>query len=85
MLIKKKLEDATAFQTDRIKINKLVLDQSLEKIKRDNYKGLNLTELKITLLGEVSIAEQEIREVKASKVTDGIEKLYKKVNELREL
>jgi len=63
-----------------------VLKQSLDKIKRGNYKGLNLTELKITLIGEVAIIEQEIREAKAHGMnSDGIEELFKKKDEMKEL
>ena len=61
--IKKKMDAASKLYMERKRINQLVLKQSLDKIKRGNYKGLNLTELKITLLGEVARVEQEIREI----------------------
>ena len=55
--IQKKIKKATSFTKDRKKMSQLVYKQSLEKIKRDNFKGLNLTDFKITLLVEVEIAE----------------------------
>ena len=60
--IKAKIKKATSFQYDRTLMSQLVYKQSLDKIKRGNYKGLNLTDIKITLLGEVAIAETAIRE-----------------------
>lgn len=57
----------------------------MDKLKRGNYKGLNLTEIRITLIGEVSIAEQAIREAQEMNVKEGIEELFKRANELREL
>ena len=48
------------------------MKESLNKIKRGNYKGLNLTEIKISLLGEVAIAEQAIRELKDDGKSDGV-------------
>ena len=66
-------------------INKLVMKESLNKIKRGNYKGLNLTEIKISLLGEVAIAEQAIRELKDDGKSDGVQELYKRAGELKEL
>ena len=60
--MKQKLEDVQKIRFDRAKINALVFKQNLDKIKRGNYKGLNLTDFKLSLLGEVAIAEQAIRE-----------------------
>ena len=51
------MQDAKKEKLNREALSKLVLKSSLEKIRRDDYGGLNLTELKITLLGEVDIAE----------------------------
>ena len=59
--------------------------QSLDKIRRGNFKGLNLTEIKIMLLGEVAIAEQAIREADEMGIIEGKEELYNKANELKEM
>lgn len=60
--LKKQIKDATKFQLDAKQMHEWIYKQSLEKIKRGNYKGLNLTDIKITLMGEIDIAEQNIRE-----------------------
>jgi len=38
-------------------VKKLLHKQNYEKIKSGNYKSLNLTELKITLQGEIAMTE----------------------------
>ena len=60
--MKKQLENVWEIRFDRTKINDIVFKQNLDKIKRGKYKGLNLTDFKLSLLGEVAIAEQAIRE-----------------------
>ena len=88
--IKKSIKEAKEIQYDRKQLSQLVFKQSLDKIKRGNFKGLNLTDIKITLLGEVAIAEQAIREAtefgaSGSRSAEELEKLYAKANELKEL
>ena len=39
---------------------KLINQQTMEKISKGNFKGLNLSACKITLLGQISLAEQTI-------------------------
>ena len=78
-----KIREASKF--DRAQINKMVFDQSLEKIERDNMKGLNLTDIMITLLGEVAIAEQAIRNAQDLGHTEKLEELYRKANRMKEL
>ena len=56
------VEETQEIRFDRTKINDIVFKQNLDKIKRGKYKGLNLTDFKLSLLGEVAIAEQAIRE-----------------------
>ena len=42
----------------------MVFKTNCDKIKRGNYKGLNMTDFKISLLGEVAIAEAAVREAR---------------------
>ena len=80
------MQDAKKEKLNREALSKLVLKSSLEKIKRDDYGGLNLTELKITLLGEVDIAEQNIQLARESKFnSEAINNLIKKANEMKML
>ena len=60
--MKSNLDEVHEIRFDRAKINDIVFKQNLDKIKRGKYKGLNLTDFKLSLLGEVAIAEQAIRE-----------------------
>ena len=60
--MKQCLDERNKIRFDRAKINDIVFKQNLDKIKRGKYKGLNLTDFKLSLLGEVAIAEQAIRE-----------------------
>ena len=62
--IKKQISEASKFQYDKAQINEMVFKTNCDKIKRGNYKGLNMTDFRISLLGQVSIAESDIREWK---------------------
>lgn len=42
----------------------MVFRTNCDKIRRGNYKGLNMTDFRISLLGQVDIAESNIREAK---------------------
>lgn len=57
----------------------------MAKIKRGDFKGLNLTEMKIALLGEVALAEQAIRDAKELGQKDGLDALYAKASEMKNL
>jgi hypothetical protein len=59
--LKKKLDEmseATKFQYDTEHLTRLVSKQTYARIKAGNFKGLNLTDIKIKLSGELSLAEQ---------------------------
>ena len=49
--VKKQISDASKFQYDKTQINEMVFKTNCDKIKRGNYKGLNMTEFRISLLG----------------------------------
>ena len=84
--LKDKIREASKIQYDRAKLSQLVYRQNIEKIKRGNFKGVNLTDIKVTLLGEVAIAEAVIREAQETGTkAESLEELYKKANELKEL
>ena len=58
----KEIQEALAFQNDKTEMTKLVNKQNYDKIERGNFNGLNLTDIKITLAGEIFLHEQSIRE-----------------------
>ena len=97
--VKKQISDASKFQYDKTQINEMVFKTNCDKIKRGNYKGLNMTEFRISLLGQVDIAESDIREAKEElsklqrrdgdtsleTVSNRLDALIKKANELKDL
>lgn len=64
----------------------MVFKTNCDKIKRGNFKGLNMTEFKISILGEVAIAEQAMREARdMNDPQKNLHDLIKKADELKEL
>ena len=55
--VKKKLEDCRRFQYDKQKMAKQIAKQTMDKIMAGNFKGLNLSDCKLTLLGQISLAQ----------------------------
>jgi hypothetical protein len=46
---------------DRDEVKRLLHRQTFERIKMGNYRGLNLTDVRINLQGEISLAEQVLQ------------------------
>ena len=65
--MKKQINEASKFQYDKAQLNEMVFKTNCDKIRRGNYKGLNMTDFRISLLGQVAIAESNIREFKEQK------------------
>ena len=61
---KSEIKEGLKFAEDREEVNKLVQAQVFDKIKRGNFKGLNLTELKISIFGEIALTTSAISEAK---------------------
>ena len=80
---KAEIKDGLKFAEDREEVNKLVQAQVFDKIKRGNFKGLNLTELKISIFGEIALTMSAISEAKANGFEDEMEELYQKLNDLK--
>ena len=49
--MRKNISEASKFQYDKAQINEMVFKTNCDKIKRGNYKGLNMTDFRISLLG----------------------------------
>ena len=80
---KAEIKEGLKFAEDREEVNKLVQAQVFDKIKRGNFKGLNLTELKISIFGEIALTMSAINEAKANGFEDEMEELYQKLNDLK--
>lgn len=52
---------------------------------RGNFNGLNLTDIKITLAGEISLHEFAIQEKLEQRKKENLQDLYDKVNWLKEI
>ena len=49
--MKEGLERCRSFQYDKLQMAKLIAQQTMDKILANNFKGLNLSDCKLTLLG----------------------------------
>ena len=63
----------------------MVNQQNYDKIMRGNFSGMNLTDIKITLAGEILMHENAIREMLEQKSKDNLQDLYDKINKLKEI
>ena len=56
------IRNALSILTDKTQLTKFVNKQNYDKISRNNFSGLNLTDINITLAGEIFLLESQIRE-----------------------
>lgn len=47
--MRKQFAEATQFQQDKDEVKRLLHKQTFDRIKSGNYRGLNLTDIKINL------------------------------------
>ncbi len=59
-----KITDSTLFQYNTAEMERLVNEQNYRKIKARNFNGLNMTSIKMTIQGELALAESELSELK---------------------
>lgn len=61
-LRQKQIKNATYFLFDKNEFDRLLNEQNYNKIRQGNFKGLNLTSMRMTLKGELALAEAAISE-----------------------
>jgi hypothetical protein len=54
------IQKASEFQYDKDLLEQLVKEQNYKKIRARNFKGLNLTSIKMTVQGELALLEAEL-------------------------
>jgi hypothetical protein len=54
------IQKASEFQYDKDLLEQLVKEQNYRKIRARNFKGLNLTSIKMTVQGELALLEAEL-------------------------
>lgn len=64
-LRQKQIKDATWFLYNKNEFERLLNEQNYNKIRQRNFNGLNLTSIKMTLMGELALAEADIAEFNA--------------------
>lgn len=84
----KKMEEiaeANRFQYDQDTMTRLVNIRVFERIRAGNFKGLNLTDSKLALQGEIALAENQLAEAEEAESRGEAAELRDRVIELRAL
>jgi superfamily II RNA helicase len=84
--VRKQFAEATQFQQDKDEVKRLLHKQTFDRIKSGNYRGLNLTDIKINLQGEIAMAEQVLQMSISERVKSSEQnELIQKIAELKEI
>ena len=85
-LRQKQIKDATWFLYDKNEFERLLNEQNYNKIRQRNFNGLNLTSIRMTLKGELALAEADIADFQHEQNSQiDLSELEKKRDDLREL
>ena len=55
--IRERIDAVMKFQYDTNKMEQLILEQTFNKIRQRNFSGLNVTQLKMMISGDLALAE----------------------------
>ena len=62
--LRKQVADSLMFQYNTEEMERLVTEQNYNKIKTRNFNGLNITSIKMTIQGELALAQSSLADLK---------------------